>query len=82
MEQDVTQQMDEQEKKTPERLQEKFAQLDQILADLQKKDISLEEAFARYQEGVELVKQCNAAIDRVEKQVQVLQADTESEAAN
>ena len=70
----------EQEKKTPEKLQEKFAELDQVLADLQKKDISLEDAFARYQRGVELVKECSAQIDRVEKQVKVLQAGTESEA--
>lgn len=80
MKQDMTGQTAAEEKKTPEKLQEKFAELDQVLADLQKKDISLEDAFARYQRGVELVRQCNAAIDRVEKQVQVLQADTESEA--
>ena len=71
-----------QEKKTPEKLQEKFEELDQVLADLQKKDISLEDAFSRYQRGVQLVKECSAAIDRVEKQVQVLQEDTESEAGN
>jgi exodeoxyribonuclease VII small subunit len=80
MKQDMTGQTAAEKKKTPEKLQEKFAELDQVLADLQKKDISLEDAFARYQRGVELVRQCNAAIDRVEKQVQVLQADTESEA--
>ncbi|MGI5988855.1 MAG: exodeoxyribonuclease VII small subunit [Lachnospiraceae bacterium] len=70
----------EEEKKTPEKLQEKFAELDKVLEDLQKKDISLEDAFARYQRGVALVRECNAQIDRVEKQVKVLQEGTESEA--
>lgn len=72
----------EQEKKIPEKLQEKFAELDQVLEQLQQKDISLEDAFARYQRGVELVRECNTQIDRVEKTVKILQTRTESEAGN
>lgn len=66
-------------KKTPELLQEKFGQLDAILEQLQKSDISLEEAFAKYQEGVKLVKECNDQIERVEKQVQILSQESGQE---
>ena len=34
--------------------------------------ISLEDAFARYKEGVTLVKQCNDMIDAVEKEVKTI----------
>ena len=39
---------------------------------LESEDISLEEAFKAYSQGMELVKRCNERIDRVEKQVFVL----------
>ena len=42
---------------------------------MRKEDITLEESFSLYKDGMELIKQCNADIDRVEKQVQILNAD-------
>ena len=43
--------------------------LDAILEQLEGKDISLEDSFALYQKGMELVKTCNSKIDTVEKKM-------------
>ena len=56
-------------------LEEKLAKLDAMTDQLRKEDITLEESFSLYKDGMELIKQCNADIDRVEKQVQILNAD-------
>ena len=45
---------------------------------MEQEDISLEESFQIYKEGMELLKKCNQAIDKVEKQVLVLNEDGES----
>ncbi len=58
-------------------LEEKFAKLEETAKRLESEDISLEESFRIYQEGMELLKQCNADIDKVEKQV--LQLNEEGE---
>ena len=56
-------------------LEEKLAKLDAMTEQLRKEDITLEESFSLYKDGMELIKQCNADIDRVEKQVQILNED-------
>lgn len=56
-------------------LEEKLAKLDAMTEQLRKEDITLEESFSLYKDGMELIKQCNADIDRVEKQVKILNAD-------
>ena len=53
-------------------LEEAFLKLDETVMRLEQEDISLEESFAEYQKGMELLKQCNEAIDKVEKKVLVL----------
>ena len=45
--------------------------------DMEKSDITLEESFALYHEGMQLLKQCNEIIDAVEKKVQVLDENGE-----
>lgn len=56
-------------------LEEKLAKLDAMTEQLRKEDITLEESFSLYKDGMELIRQCNTDIDRVEKQVQILNAD-------
>lgn len=58
-------------------LEEKFAKLEETVKKLESEDISLEESFRIYKEGMELLKQCNADIDKVEKQVLQLNAEGE-----
>ena len=50
-------------------LEENFARLEELIGELDRDDIPLEEAFRAYSAGMAVLKQCNDQIDRVEKQV-------------
>lgn len=50
-------------------LEETFELLEEKLTCLESEDISLEDSFKIYQEGMELLKQCHEKIDYVEKKV-------------
>lgn len=50
-------------------LEEAFAQLETVIERLESENISLEESFKVYSEGMELLQFCNASIDTVEKKV-------------
>ena len=56
-------------------IEENFAKLEETLALLESDEVSLEEAFAAYSEGMKLLKICNDQIDKVEKQVLKLSED-------
>ena len=56
-------------------LEEDFAKLEVLLEEMERDDIGIEEAFAKYAEGMQLIKACNARIDRVEKKVKKLSED-------
>ena len=49
--------------------------LDEQIRALESEDISLEDSFLVYEQGMKLVKECNDKIDRVEKKVLELNAD-------
>ena len=53
-------------------LEEAFAQLDEMLARLADKDVSLEESFQVYTEGTKLLKYCSDKLDKVEKKMLVM----------
>ena len=53
-------------------LEEKFSELEELIEQLETEDISLEDAFTAYSKGMNVLKQCNEQIDRVEKQVMKL----------
>lgn len=57
--------------------EEKMLILDETIAKMENKDISLEESFELYNSGMELLKQCNADVDSIEKKVLVLKKDGE-----
>lgn len=50
-------------------LEETFELLEEKLTCLESEDISLEDSFKIYQEGMVLLKQCHEKIDYVEKKV-------------
>ncbi len=62
-------------KKTEMSIDEKMDTLDGIIEKMESSEISLEDSFTLYKQGVELVKSCNDAIDRVEKEVLKLNED-------
>lgn len=59
--------------KPKEKLEELFTELEAVILNLENREISLEDAFACYQKGMGLLKQCNDKIDRIEKQVLILE---------
>ena len=59
------------------RVEEAFDRIEALLEKLQDKDVTLEESFGLYQEGMGLLKLCNENIDHVEKQM--LQIDEEGQ---
>lgn len=63
-------------------LEENFERLEETISRLEAENISLEEAFATYSEGMKLLKTCNDQIDRVEKQVLKLAEDGSLETLN
>lgn len=53
-------------------LEENFSELEELIEQLEVEDIFLEDAFTAYSKGMNVLKQCNEQIDRVEKQVMKL----------
>ena len=66
------------EKKKEITLEEAFLRLDEIIGKLENRDTTLEDSFAGYQEGMELLKICNQRIDTVEKKILALNEDGET----
>ena len=60
-------------------IEETFEEMDRIMEKLESNDTTLEESFACYEAGMKLVKACGEKIDRVEKQMIVLQGGTEED---
>lgn len=56
-------------------IEENFAKLEETIEKLESDEISLEEAFATYSEGMKILKECNDQIDLVEKKVLKLSAE-------
>lgn len=61
------------------KLEQLFDRINVIIEELEKPDISLESSFELYQEGIKLVKACNDSIDKVEKQLIILNEDGEND---
>lgn len=60
------------------KLEEAFEKLNQIMEALEKSDVSLEDSFTLYQEGMKLLKTCNDSIDKVEKELIILSENGET----
>ena len=63
-------------------IEENLARLDEMISKLDNKDTSLEDAFKEYESGIKLVKECNDAIDKVEKDVITLNGGEDSDKDN
>ena len=56
-------------------LEESFEALEEVISKLENDETPLEEAFNQYKLGMDLLKNSNDLIDRVEKQVKVLSGE-------
>lgn len=57
------------------KIEDAFQKLDAIAAKLEDKNTSLEDSFALYQQGMELLKYCNSRLDTVEKKMLQINED-------
>lgn len=60
-------------------IEEAFEMLGKILAKMDEPGVTLEESFNCYEQGMKLIRYCNETIDTVEKKVQVLSAEGETD---
>lgn len=55
--------------------EEAMSELEQIVAKLEKGDVSLEESITNFQHGIELSKYCASKLDDAEKKISILIQD-------
>lgn len=60
-------------------MEQNFEEIEQIIEQLESKDVSLEDSFQLYQKGMEHIRQCNELMNQVEKKVQMLNSNGEFE---
>ena len=53
--------------------------LDEISASLEHENVSLEDALALYEEGVKLVRVCNAQLEAAERKIKLLKMSPDGE---
>lgn len=54
-------------------IEEQFEKLEEIISKMENDEISLEETFNLYDQGVKLVRDCNDKIDTVEKKIKLIE---------
>jgi exodeoxyribonuclease VII small subunit len=60
-------------------IEESFAKLDEMVRALESDEISLEDSFALYEEGMKLLRDVNGRIDEVEKKIRKVEEDGTTE---
>lgn len=56
-------------------LEEAFDRIEDVIANLEAEEITLEQSFQEYNRGMKLLHYCNETIDRVEKKVLQINED-------
>ena len=65
--------------KKKENLEEMFKDLEELIGKMENEEITLEQTFDLYNNGMEVLKKCNLSIDEVEKKVLVLDENGETD---
>ena len=60
-------------------LEDTFDKLEDILGQMESGELTMNESFRKYKEGIELVKKCSLMIDKVEKEMIIINDDKDSE---
>lgn len=59
-------------------LDEMFRELDALIQAMEEPDVSLEDSFMMYHKGIDMLKACNDKMDKIEKQMLVLDNEGET----
>ena len=60
-------------------IEDTFDKLEDILCQMESGKLTMNESFRKYKEGIELVKKCNSMIDKVEKEMVIINDDKDVE---
>ena len=60
-------------------LEERFSMIEDILGKMEDEDVTLDQSFDLYKQGIEQIKAANAYLDRIEKAMLVINEDGELE---
>lgn len=62
------------------KLEDNFEKLEQLIDDMENNDMSLEDLFHMYEQGMKLLASCNKEIDKVEKKLIILKEGSDGTA--
>ena len=54
-------------------VEESFNDIESIIAEMQKEDVTLDRSFELYNQGLTLIKECNEKLDSMEKQIKIIE---------
>lgn len=54
-------------------VEESFNEIESIIAEMQKEDVTLDRSFGLYNQGLTLIKECNEKLDSMEKQIKIIE---------
>ena len=60
-------------------LEERFSMIEDILGKMEDENVTLDQSFDLYKQGIEQIKAANADLDRIEKAMLVINEDGELE---
>ena len=63
--------------KKPLHLEEAFQQIEEIIDKMETQDVTLEESFSLYQQGIQGLKECSRMLDAVEKKMEIMKGEGE-----
>ncbi len=75
----MAQDISEDENYKDKSIEELFTELEDTLKKLESPDTPLERSFEEYETGMKLVKACSEKIDKVEKQMIILQGEADGD---
>jgi len=61
------------------KFEESLKKLEKIVEDLEKGDLSLDEALKKYQEGIELARLCSERLESAKKKIEILTKNKKGE---
>lgn len=65
--------MGEENKAEQKSVEERFHEIENIISEMQKEDVTLDQAFELYNNGLNLIKECNGKLDTIEKQIKIIE---------
>ena len=54
-------------------VEESFNEIESIIAEMQKEDVTLDRSFELYNQGLTLIMECNEKLDSMEKQIKIIE---------